>query len=67
MEQPAPSYRSIGACSTSPLHHRAEPIRRSYQLATELGIPIITPRLGELVVTGTRNSYPQWWEELWRV
>lgn len=44
------------------LHHWAEPIERTYKIAKAWDIPIITPRLGEIVNTGESFQNNPWWE-----
>lgn len=44
------------------LHHWAEPIERTYKIAKAWDIPIITPRLGEIVNTGKPFQNKPWWE-----
>lgn len=44
------------------LHHWAEPIERTYKIAKAWDIPIITPRLGEIVNTSKPFQNKPWWE-----
>lgn len=43
------------------LHHWAEPIKRSYRIAQSWNIPIITPKIGE-VIENRNYMNVQWWE-----
>ena len=45
------------------LHHWSEPIVRTYTIAKNWGIPILTPRIGEIVDGGNQPDSP-WWEEV---
>ena len=44
------------------LHHWTEPIVRTYKIAKAWDLPIITPRFGEVVDTGSSQTYSPWWE-----
>lgn len=45
------------------LHHWSEPIVRTYKIAKDWDIPILTPRLGE-IVDATNRPDTAWWEEI---
>lgn len=44
------------------LHNWAEPVERSYKLATAWEIPIMIPKLGQLVDIGIDNVTTPWWQ-----
>lgn len=46
------------------LHHWSEPITRTYKIANAWDIPILTPRLGEIVDTGKKFENHIWWEAI---
>jgi L-ascorbate metabolism protein UlaG (beta-lactamase superfamily) len=46
------------------LHPWDEPIRQVVDTADQLGVTVITPKLGELVDLGDRVESTRWWEEL---
>lgn len=46
------------------LHHWTEPISRTHKIATAWEIPILTPKLGEMVDTGIPAGANPWWEEV---
>lgn len=43
------------------LHSWTDPIERVTQKSTELGLPIITPGIGEPVLLQTWKTYKKWW------
>lgn len=45
------------------LHHWSEPIVRTHKIATSWDIPILTPKLGE-IVDPTTHTNERWWEEV---
>lgn len=44
------------------LHKWYEPIENSYSLAREKEIPIIAPKLGEILTSESKNDSKLWWE-----
>lgn len=44
------------------LHPWNEPIRQVVATASELGVDVITPRVGEIVELEDRREWPPWWE-----
>ncbi len=43
------------------LHEWNEPVKRVIKKAHELGMPVATPAIGELVIIGKENRYSEWW------
>jgi len=48
------------------LHTWRDPIRRLLPKAAELGVPLATPRIGEVLVLGQPVPTTLWWEEVGR-
>lgn len=48
---------------TLSLHAWNEPIKRLTVKATELGLPLTTPKIGEPVIVGEKYPEEVWWEE----
>jgi L-ascorbate metabolism protein UlaG (beta-lactamase superfamily) len=46
------------------LHPWDEPIRQVVEKADELGVEVITPRLGQLIDLGARVETDRWWEAM---
>lgn len=45
------------------LHNWAEPVERSYKIATAWDIPVFVPKLGQVVDIGVDNETTPWWHE----
>jgi L-ascorbate metabolism protein UlaG (beta-lactamase superfamily) len=45
------------------LHSWYDPIQKILKLAEDEGIPLIVPKLGEIVTLGKYNKVDQWWNE----
>ena len=43
------------------LHAWNEPIKRVVKAAQDAHQPILTPRIGELVIPGVKNAPDEWW------
>ncbi|MGA1538193.1 MAG: MBL fold metallo-hydrolase [bacterium] len=46
------------------LHDWDEPIKRSQQAAEELGMELMTPKLGQVVDLAVKNQFSHWWEQV---
>jgi L-ascorbate metabolism protein UlaG (beta-lactamase superfamily) len=46
------------------LHTWDEPILQVVETASELGVDVLTPRVGEIVEPDRRREWPRWWEEI---
>ena len=46
------------------LHDWDEPIKRSQQAAQELGMDLMTPKLGQVVDLTLKNQFSRWWEQV---
>jgi len=46
------------------LHDWDEPIKRSQQAAQELGMDLMTPKLGQVVDLAVKNKFSRWWEQV---
>ena len=46
------------------LHDWDEPIKRSQQAAKELGMELLTPKLGQVVDLALKNQFSRWWEQV---
>ena len=46
------------------LHTWDEPIRQVVETASELGVDVMTPQVGEIVDVNRRREWPRWWEEM---
>ena len=46
------------------LHDWDEPIKRSQQAAEELGMELMTPKLGQVVDLSLKNQFSHWWEQV---
>jgi L-ascorbate metabolism protein UlaG (beta-lactamase superfamily) len=46
------------------LHPWDEPIRQVVETASELGVDVITPQVGEIVDLESRREWPRWWDEM---
>ncbi|MFS4457954.1 MBL fold metallo-hydrolase [Bdellovibrio sp. HCB2-146] len=46
------------------LHSWYDPIQRVIQASQELGLKIVTPRIGEAYAVGETKEFISWWEEL---
>ena len=44
------------------LHTWDEPIRQVVETASDLGVDVITPQVGEIVDLDSRREWPRWWE-----
>lgn len=45
------------------VHAWNEPHKRLYELALKAGIPLITPKIGEVVFLKEEQAFERWWEE----
>ena len=46
------------------LHDWDEPIKRSQQAAEQLGMELMTPKLGQVVDLTVKNQFSHWWEQV---
>ena len=46
------------------LHDWDEPIKRSQLAAEELGMELMTPKLGQVVDLSLKNQFSRWWEQV---
>ncbi len=46
------------------LHEWDEPIKRSQQAAEELGMELMTPKLGQVVDLAVKNQFSHWWDQV---